>query len=55
MTVVHVVMGNDYPAAVFSSPERAEAYCRAKREKADREGMVYWRTYEFPVDKEEVM
>lgn len=45
---VYVVMGNDYPAAVFATEEAAEAYCVAKRKEPRTSGiMIYWRVYEF--------
>lgn len=53
---VFVVMGNDYPQAVFTTEARAEAYCVEMR-KADaleskqtgQRRMVYWRVYAFPL------
>lgn len=57
---MHVVMGNDYPAAVFSDVAQAEAYCQRMRD--DRKGgvdtkysawrRIYWRVYNFEMDKE---
>lgn len=55
---VFVVMGNDYPDAVFTSNEAAEAYCCAKRSDdvlaQPKGGMmhgsvprIYWRVYAF--------
>lgn len=50
---VYVVMGNDYPEAVFSTPSAAEAFCRKK--KAEREDRrIYWRDYDFVVDEQAV-
>ena len=47
-TYVHVVMGNDYPAAVFRKEESAEEFCVCKK-KANKpnERAIYWRHYEF--------
>lgn len=53
---VWVVMGNDFPDAVFVSREAAEEYCAKERvDEADqriRNGdkfgpRIHWRTYEF--------
>jgi hypothetical protein len=55
---VHVVMGNDFPDAVFTSSETAEAYCEQKRaadrERDKRDGRpdygsprIHWRAYDF--------
>ena len=47
-----VVMGNDYPAAVFSNEKAADAYAK-RRAEANKKyvenggGMIYWRAYEF--------
>lgn len=54
---VWVVMGNDYPDAVFTSETEAEAYCFQKRtlnQKHREQGgrLIYWRTYRFALDKE---
>lgn len=52
---VWVIMGNDYPDAVFADEEKANAYID-KRKKEDEEKFkrqlgygvkVYWRAYEF--------
>lgn len=52
---VWVVMGNDYPSAVFSTEKRADGYVAARKEDEPRVGpRIYWRSYEFHVDKEEV-
>lgn len=49
---VFVVMGNDYPAAVFSDIGAAEAYCnRRSKENKDGYTRVYWRVYDFDLNK----
>jgi len=51
---IYVVMGNDYPKAAFSSEQKAEefiAVMKAADKKADRSGRIYWRSYEFELDK----
>ena len=52
--VVYVVMGNDYPSAVFTSEVEAEAYCYRKREERSDGTItrIYWRVYEFTMDAE---
>jgi len=45
---VFVVMGNDHPAAVFSTEAAAEEFCAAK--KHDGNTRIYWRVYEFTLD-----
>jgi hypothetical protein len=43
---VFVVMGNDFPAAVFDNEETAEAYIEhIKSEKPNPH--IYWRVYPF--------
>lgn len=55
---VHVVMGNDFPSAVFSTEALAEAYCkRMGGANADPRGpqpqrRIYWRHYKFELDKD---
>lgn len=48
---VFVVMGNDYPDAVFKKERKAEEYCQSKRRAhldAGSTGMrIHWRVYEF--------
>lgn len=50
---IWVVMGNDFPDAVFDTEAGAKQYCKDKRDanKAHREKMpgptIYWRSYEF--------
>jgi hypothetical protein len=56
---VFVVMGNDFPSAVFTTITAAEKYCDAKREeklqntRAAIYSKVFWRVYEFELDKGE--
>ena len=55
-TTIYVIMGNDYPSAVFASEERAEAYCDVRkkaRKPSDMGPRIYWRWYKFPVDVEQ--
>lgn len=50
MTEVHVVMGNDFPAAVFEKKEDAEAFCVAKRAESEPGyTRIHWRVYNFPI------
>jgi hypothetical protein len=50
---VWVVMGNDFPDAVFKSEAAAEKYCADKKaaNHKDRQSghgrMIYWRSYDF--------
>jgi hypothetical protein len=64
-TKVFVVMGNDFPAAVFSTEERANAYCETAAVEHQRrmrqhygEGRpfpkIYFRATEFELDAEEI-
>lgn len=52
---VWVVMGNDFPNAVFSSEAAADEYCaRKKAEPPVHHGnfrRIYWRTYEFELQQ----
>lgn len=51
--IIHVVMGNDFPDAVFSSETLAEEYCERRRVDDRREGRrIYWRVNSFEVDAE---
>jgi hypothetical protein len=63
MTKLFVVMGNDFPAAVFSTKKRAEAYCdkRKAKDRTDDERRgdrlsslprIFWRSYEFELNAE---
>lgn len=53
---IHVVMGNDYPAAAFDDDKLAAAFIEKMKSKS---GMlpgsttprVYWRAYEFELNK----
>lgn len=58
MSKVYVIMGNDFPSAVFDSEEKAEAHVAEMREQdkvrhqKENPGMYYsprihWRHYEF--------
>jgi hypothetical protein len=48
---VFVVMGNDYPDAVFTDGDEAEAYCAKKRrEKRSQGHIIYWNLHEFTLD-----
>lgn len=47
-TTVFVVMGNDYPAAVFTTAEAAEAFC-AERRKLPSHIRIYWQSYPLPL------
>lgn len=59
-THMHVVMGNDYPACVFSTEAAAEEYCKAKtkeeaKQKVGTHGWlgtrIHWRVYSFVLDE----
>lgn len=50
---VYVIMGNDYPDAVFSDAGQADRHCEKMRErdrKMDQRPRIYWRSYPFKVD-----
>lgn len=50
---VFVVMGNDFPDAVFDSEQTATAYCDAKRKEPKVIGFgprIYWCLYEFELN-----
>lgn len=50
---VYVVMGNDYPDAVFDSEQAAKSFCEAKKAKnATGERPIYWRYFEFEMNRE---
>lgn len=53
---VWVVMGNDYPDAVFTTEAAAKAYCEEQKKKSLYPGTstprIYWRTYEFELRDE---
>lgn len=49
---VYVVMGNDFPGAVYATKEAADSYCHqqiaaGKVDNNGRPGRIYWRVYEF--------
>lgn len=47
---VWVVMGNDYPEAVFATEAAANAFIDTKPKPANMwERRIYWRAYEFEV------
>ena len=47
---VYVVMGNDFPDAVYAKEADARAYCEFRKQKDTEEGRrIYWRVYEFEV------
>lgn len=55
---VYVVMGNDFPAAVFDSGSAAEAYCLERKKQDEtaaagtrRLSRIYWRVYDFPLQQ----
>jgi hypothetical protein len=55
---VHVVMGNDYPAAVFDDDKKAAAFVdkmKVTPENISKFGhpRIHWRAYEFELNKEE--
>jgi hypothetical protein len=50
---VWVVMGNDYPAAVFDTEEAAKSYIKTKdMETGGAERGIYWRAYDFSLNEE---
>lgn len=51
-TKVFVIMGNDFPDAVFSQEPDAAAYVARLNSTAAIQGYarIYWRHYEFPLD-----
>jgi hypothetical protein len=47
---VYLVMGNDFPEAVFTTREAAEAYCDRQKDRDKAAGRrIYWRVKEFEV------
>ena len=48
---VFVVMGNDYPAAVFSTNAAAVEFCDDQNKHGDKR--IYWRVYEFALDNKD--
>lgn len=57
MSTVYVIMGNDYPEAVFSNEDVAKAFI-AKMKPRPGEGTpadpvrIHWRYYPFELDKD---
>lgn len=55
---VWVIMGNDYPQAVFDNELAANLYCKTMTKVNTRDmergdsRKVYWRAYEFPLLQE---
>lgn len=60
---VYVVMGNDYPSAVFSTEAAAEAYCKTATDEHEAEmrkmygdkgfwSHIHYRAYDFEIDAE---
>jgi hypothetical protein len=54
--IVHVVMGNDYPEAVFTTARAAKKFCKKKAEEPASKNMsgairIYWRVYAFELQK----
>lgn len=50
---VFVVMGNDFPAGVFSSETLADAYCERRKKELRPDGhpsRINWRVYEYTID-----
>jgi hypothetical protein len=55
---VFVVMGNDFPDAVFDNEAAAENYCVGKRgnyKEGSGIGRIYWRIYEFELQESKRM
>lgn len=48
---VFVVMGNDFPDAVFDTEEAAERYCAEKITTVSGH-RIYWRVYDFALRTE---
>lgn len=52
---VWVIMGNDYPTAVFDNERAAKQYCKTQTKVNNRDmergdsRKIYWRAYEFDV------
>lgn len=52
---VYVVMGNDFPEAVFDNLPAAEAFCAEKRKEKNADGQpsrIYWRAWLFRLRSE---
>jgi hypothetical protein len=58
MTPIFIVMGNDYPAAVFSTQAFADRYVddrkrdEARRQAEGRCTPIHWSVYTFPLDQQ---
>lgn len=55
MKMVYVVMGNDFPAAVYDTETLAAEHCKrelAKNDKRKADGYcaIHWRAYGFPLN-----
>lgn len=54
MSRVYVVMGNDFPEAVFSAENLAAEFCKFKKAEDDKRiGMrtpIYWKYYAFKLN-----
>ncbi len=57
-TIVYVVMGNDFPEAVFTDPAEAQAFCDRRREedapittRLMPSPRIYWRFFPFKLDQ----
>lgn len=48
--MVYVVMGNDYPEAVFSAEDAAEQFCADRRGEHDASGRIRWSVHRFIID-----
>ena len=53
---VYVIMGNDYPDAVFRRKDEAEAYVEKKKKEDEIQqrqghGRIYWRVYDFDLQE----
>lgn len=46
LKIVYVVMGNDFPEAVYADQDKAEAFLAKERPKNKH---IYWRVYAFEV------
>lgn len=52
---VYIVMGNDFPDAVFSNKTKAEEYVEKKKTETPKfpltgTARIYWRCYEFELN-----
>jgi hypothetical protein len=56
---VYVIMGNDYPGAVFDNEAAADRFIALKKAENDKNmsqgmgGKIYWRKYEFKLNEGE--